>query len=448
MAIFVGRSANISAYKRFMVVLVLILLFCLNNFYIGSAFAQTCQAIWNVKLFGIKASYQPREAISGRYEFQLNNASDNPNPIRQIVIGLVDQSGSKVIVVVPCIYDGVPKVCPEYNSGNGTFTFNAPDNPGTYRIVACNFYQYSCADAQKLFPATIHYTKELTAITVSVTQSKVPQPSPIPPTPTKTTPNPTQSLVETIGKWVEQIAASGSQPKDKAISTPDLPQSKPTEKAGTSPPVEPLTTPAVSNWLEKLIPILMTVTAILLIGIVSIRYLIVKRRSVLDKSMSLILLVIAVGYLCWIYVIPIIIAWFPIVVVSVIIIVGLIILWKTGVLKPGGAPNFPPFFSGTNAKAKKEGYIYMIRCRLHEKDLYKIGRTKNHPDQRIEELDNTGVPEKFMLIQDWKVTDDVLAESLVHKALDRYRTNKEYFKARASIILRIIDETIKDLVIS
>lgn len=156
--------------KWFVVGLCLLLLPCLNVLTVEKVSAQKCLGTWDiVSLSGIKSSYQPGEYISGSFMFKLNNPSSCPRCFQQILVGIVDQFGVKVKTIVPvCVYNGIPKVCPDYTPGFSNLSFQLALDPGTYRIIACNYYQNSCAAAQKDFPAAPNYTKELASITVSV----------------------------------------------------------------------------------------------------------------------------------------------------------------------------------------------------------------------------------------------------------------------------------------
>jgi len=120
---------------------------------------------WDVySLSGVKASYESGETISATVNYKLNNPSHCPACIQQIVVGLVDQQGNRV-VVVPCIYSGIPKVEPNWTTGRESFSLTAPSTPGTYKLLAVNAYEYRCSAAQAKFPTQTR-KKELATIRV------------------------------------------------------------------------------------------------------------------------------------------------------------------------------------------------------------------------------------------------------------------------------------------
>ena len=113
MASFIGRLQNILVSKLFAVVLISLLLSCLSIFPIANASAQPCGATWDITgTSGIKSNYQLGEDINGSISFRINNPSDCPGCFLQILVGLVDSQNT--VIDVKCIYDGQPKVCPEW----------------------------------------------------------------------------------------------------------------------------------------------------------------------------------------------------------------------------------------------------------------------------------------------------------------------------------------------
>lgn len=438
--------------KQLVAVLSLLLLLCLNVLTIEKVSAQKCSGQWYVEnVSGIASNYRPNvdEKIDGHFEYRLNNSSECPNCVQQLVVGIVDQSNVKVKDHFPNVaYNGIPKTCPDYTSGYRNFTFQLNLAPGTYRIVVCNYKQDFYDESRQKFPAATNNTKVLKVITVGTVSPLPPPPSITTPTqPTTVTEEP-QDLIKIIRDWVEQINISATQ---KAEQPPQPPEGKSTEQIIKDGQGE---ITIIQNWIGDVIPIIMPLIAFFILIFVLIRYLIIKSHDALDKIISLVLATTAGIYLFCVYVVPIIKAWLPIIVVLIIVIVALVILRKTGILKQGGRTPVPPSDSDTDVSPSsfdshhttgKEGYIYIMRCPSHEVDLHKIGRTKRHPEQRVKELNGTGVPEEFIVIDHWEVADDVLAEALVHKALDRYRRNKEYFKAPAKTIIPIMKETIENM---
>ena len=77
----------------------------------------------------------------------------------------------------------------------------------------------------------------------------------------------------------------------------------------------------------------------------------------------------------------------------------------------------------------KKGYVYVL-TNPSMPGLLKIGRTSNEPEQRLDELNTTGVPTPFDLEIALEVHDCLQAEKLVHDALTHYRPSKsrEFFR--------------------
>jgi hypothetical protein len=97
------------------------------------------------------------------------------------------------------------------------------------------------------------------------------------------------------------------------------------------------------------------------------------------------------------------------------------------------------------------GYIYVMRSAAHQKDVFKVGLTKRDSETRSKELSrSTSSPDHFLVVEEWFVNDCILAEKLVHEKLNKHRVNpnREYFRARYSIIFAAIDEVIGEIEIS
>lgn len=94
---------------------------------------------------------------------------------------------------------------------------------------------------------------------------------------------------------------------------------------------------------------------------------------------------------------------------------------------------------------ENEGYIYVMRSAAHEKNVFKVGLTRRDAETRSKELSrSTSSPDHFLVVEDWGVSDCVLAEKLIHERLKEYRVNpkREYFKAPYKVIFKVIDEVI------
>lgn len=97
-------------------------------------------------------------------------------------------------------------------------------------------------------------------------------------------------------------------------------------------------------------------------------------------------------------------------------------------------------FSGPNA-----GFLYIMRSASDRKDIYKIGLTRRSPEARAGELSSkTGVPTKYLVVEDWEVADCVLAEKLIHEELEQYRINdrREFFLAPYKLLRSVVDRTV------
>lgn len=94
------------------------------------------------------------------------------------------------------------------------------------------------------------------------------------------------------------------------------------------------------------------------------------------------------------------------------------------------------------------GYIYIMRNASHDKDIFKVGLTRRNSDIRATEVTKgTGVPDKFLVAEDWQVKDCVVAERIIHEKLDGYRINekREFFKAPYKIIRATVEEVVNEI---
>lgn len=86
---------------------------------------------------------------------------------------------------------------------------------------------------------------------------------------------------------------------------------------------------------------------------------------------------------------------------------------------------------GEQPHGRDPGYIYVLRNASHPGDVFKIGLTRRSVEQRADELSaSTGVPDRFLIVQRWNVTDCERAETLIHEHLAAYRLvgRREFFK--------------------
>jgi len=99
-------------------------------------------------------------------------------------------------------------------------------------------------------------------------------------------------------------------------------------------------------------------------------------------------------------------------------------------------------------KPRDPGYIYVMRSAAHERDIFKIGLTRRNPEIRSDDLSRTtGAPDKFLVVQEWKVDDCKAAEGMIHERLDAYRINpkREFFRAPYKQVVSVIQEIITQL---
>lgn len=82
-------------------------------------------------------------------------------------------------------------------------------------------------------------------------------------------------------------------------------------------------------------------------------------------------------------------------------------------------------------------YVYLIR-QGHD-DLYKIGSTRKHPQDRLREL-QTGNPEELHLIAHYKTEHFQKIEHLMHIAHEKYHVTREWFRFDLSMEDEFITE--------
>ena len=64
-----------------------------------------------------------------------------------------------------------------------------------------------------------------------------------------------------------------------------------------------------------------------------------------------------------------------------------------------------------------------------------------------QELYSTGVPDKYLVAEEFETVDCVLAEKLIHQKLEKYRLNdkREFFKAQYSTIRKIVKDILNEV---
>lgn len=92
---------------------------------------------------------------------------------------------------------------------------------------------------------------------------------------------------------------------------------------------------------------------------------------------------------------------------------------------------------------KRLGWIYAARNRSFVDPVYKIGRTRTSPSDRIKQLSaSTSVYRAFELVYFVHVSDRDAAEGYAHLSLKDSRVNhgKEFFKAPVKTVVQVLDE--------
>lgn len=98
--------------------------------------------------------------------------------------------------------------------------------------------------------------------------------------------------------------------------------------------------------------------------------------------------------------------------------------------------------------SEDSGTIYVARNASHQIDVFKIGLTRRAASVRMKELSSpTGVPDKFLVAQEWRVRNVSVAEKRIHDLLKEYRLtdSREFFRAPYQKIREVIDIVITEL---
>lgn len=94
------------------------------------------------------------------------------------------------------------------------------------------------------------------------------------------------------------------------------------------------------------------------------------------------------------------------------------------------------------------GWVYILTNVSLQKNILKIGQTRNEPSERASELSSpTGVATSFEIAYCEPVPDCILAENLVHKKLDKFRVNtrREFFQIELDVARSIVHEICEDV---
>ena len=97
----------------------------------------------------------------------------------------------------------------------------------------------------------------------------------------------------------------------------------------------------------------------------------------------------------------------------------------------------------TEDNDEQSGFIYILVNPAFRLNFLKIGKTTRLPDSRAEEITNaTGVPMRFYVVYEIKVSNCHLVEKLVHSRLAKYRVanNREFFELPLKDAIAVIEE--------
>jgi hypothetical protein len=192
-----------------------------------------------------------------------------------------------------------------------------------------------------------------------------------------------------------------------------------------------------------------TVIAIIVIAISALRYIFNKHQGSFGKAICLLLIAISLIYLAWLYLVPLLIAFFNwfrqnlIIFIVLLVAICAIVAWLIFRKRPEPLLSLSP-----QAISGKEGYIYISHSAALKEDIFKVGMTRGKPEDRMEQLgQGTGVPSRFLIVKSWHVCDCIKAESVIHDALKQYRfnPNREFFQAPYEKIFGIADQIIRDI---
>ena len=82
------------------------------------------------------------------------------------------------------------------------------------------------------------------------------------------------------------------------------------------------------------------------------------------------------------------------------------------------------------------GYVYVLRNESFP-DLIKIGHTSRSVEVRLKELNTTGVPTPFTILQSWVVPEGFETEKIIHEMCGKYRNNvdREFFDIKCFALI-------------
>jgi hypothetical protein len=79
------------------------------------------------------------------------------------------------------------------------------------------------------------------------------------------------------------------------------------------------------------------------------------------------------------------------------------------------------------------GFVYAMRSPAHPPNVFKVGWTARAPDARADDLSGTtGQPDRFLVVEQWRVAQPRAVEAKIHAALAAYRlsNSREFFRLK------------------
>lgn len=88
---------------------------------------------------------------------------------------------------------------------------------------------------------------------------------------------------------------------------------------------------------------------------------------------------------------------------------------------------------------KKQGWIYIAKSK--DNPYLKIGRTAKDPLTRAKTLSSTGVLNEYEIIFSLKFFNQYWGEKNIHKILNKFRVNKEFFSINQDVAFEVSYQT-------
>ncbi len=88
---------------------------------------------------------------------------------------------------------------------------------------------------------------------------------------------------------------------------------------------------------------------------------------------------------------------------------------------------------------KKQGWIYIAKSK--DNPYLKIGRTSKDPLTRAKTLSSTGVLNEYEIIFSLKFFNQYWGEKNIHKILNKFRVNKEFFSINQDVAFEVSYQT-------